>query len=389
MKKLIVSIVEPVGGHGGNEFYDFGLCEHLHLLDTDVTLYTCDETTLDEKYSCSFKVNKVYKKIYGNDNKLIRGIRYLKGSLLAAINSLHRKVQIVHFHVYHFSSLELFNLLLFRTIGIKCIATIHDVESFDKYGTDQESSIGFKTKIILSLTQKLIVHSKLAKETLINIGAKEFKIHHVPHGDTDFIYNKNKLLQKEARKKLSLNPEGLVLLFFGQIKAVKGLDVLLKAIPKVDQSIQLLIVGKCWKQDLDDYLEIVEQLDIGSRVQFVNSYIENEEVPLYFWASDFACLPYKKIYSSGVVLRAMDYESAIISSDLEPLKAVIENQVNGLLFKSEDSQDLAEKINLLAFDEELRKELKVNAKCFIDEKYSWNIVANATLKVYTQLTYGE
>jgi len=383
-----VSIIEPVGGHGGNEFYDFGLCEHLSLLGVNVSLYTCNDTKLDERYKCLFIVNKYFVNIYGSDNKIIRGFRYIKGSIKSLFDSLKRKTNIAHFHIYHFSILELFNILLFRMGGIRCVVTIHDVESFEKYGTKDESQLGFKTKIILALSESIMVHSILAKQTLLDIGVLNEIIYHVPHGDTDFVHNKNKISKIKAREKLNLSSNGMILLFFGQIKAVKGLDILLKAMPKIDKSVRLLVVGKCWKQELDDYVQLSEKLNIDGRVQFINEYIPNEHVPYYFWASDFISLPYKKIYSSGVLLRAMDYSTTVICSDLPPLKAVINNQVTGLLFESENYYDLAKKVNLLVNNKVFSANLRTNAKNFVDENYSWNVVAMATETVYKK-TLGE
>ena len=36
---LKVAMVEPIGGHRGNEFYDFGLCKSLQEVGVDVSLY--------------------------------------------------------------------------------------------------------------------------------------------------------------------------------------------------------------------------------------------------------------------------------------------------------------------------------------------------------------
>jgi hypothetical protein len=50
----------------------------------------------------------------------------------------------------------------------------------------------------------------------------------VPHGDSDF--STNQIIDRtEARKQLNLPMDQKLVLFFGQIKKVKGLDVLLRA----------------------------------------------------------------------------------------------------------------------------------------------------------------
>lgn len=380
-----LAFVEPVGGHGGNEFYDFGLCQALTYAGCHVVLYTCDKTSLDLSHGFPFTVEKTYKGIFGSDSFLVRGLRYLRAAVLSALDARRRHLRIAHFHIYHFSLVEMLNVLSFRLAGLQCVATIHDVESFDKYDTKNEKRVTLTTRLILWLCKRFLVHSNLAKETLLSLGVSSESIRLVPHGDTDFLYGANRLPAPEARRKLALPETGTILLFFGQIKAVKGLDILLEAMPEVNRDIHLLIVGKCWKQDLDDYLSLVSSLGISDRVTFRNTYIQNEDVPLYFWACDAICLPYKKIYSSGVVLRAMDYQCPVICSDLPPLAQVVEDGKTGILFSAGDSSSLARQINRLCEDPALRHRILHYAKEYIDVNYSWPTVATATKRVYEEV----
>lgn len=381
----VVTMVEPVGGHGGNEFYDFGLCEYLARSGVTVNLYTCCETRLDTKHSFSFRVNKFFRGIYGDGNKLLRGARYLVGSLRSALHSKRAGAQIAHFHIYHFSVLELLNVLLFKLSTGRVVCTIHDVQCFERYGSEREAHIGWKTRLILKLSDRLIVHSQFAYRSLVEIGVPQQRLSLVPHGDTDFVYNHSPLDRGAARRKLGIGHDDLLVLFFGQIKAVKGLDVLLRSVPHLRPEVRVLVVGKCWKQEIASYNRIVEELKIGDRVEFVNEFVENEDVPCYFWASDIVCLPYKKIYSSGVLYRAMDYRSAVVCSDLEPFKLAVEHRQTAMIFRSEDPESLARNINELAQDEELRLRLRDQAKERVDSNFAWPVVAQATRRVYDGL----
>lgn len=382
-----VAMIEPVGGHGGNEFYDFGLCEHLKHEGIDVHLYTTDETRLDEFHKFTFVVKKYFKGIYGTDLKLLRGIRYLKGSLRAGLDAKRNGLTVAHFHIYHFSLRELANIIISRLFGLKCLSTIHDVHCFERHGTSNENRVGLVNRIIIALCQRLMVHSQLAFDSLVEIGVAKEQIRLVPHGDTDFLYGKSRVSKENALEKIGQPAIAgrLLLLFFGQIKKVKGLDVLLAALPYIDKNVQLLVVGKCWKQELSDYQKQIDALGVTDRVVFINEYIPNELVPYFFWASDIVCLPYRKIYSSGVVLRAMDYESTIVASDLSPLQAVIKNDETGALFETENPIDLAAKVNRLVSEPTLRAQMASNAKKFVDENYAWPVVAKATKMVYEEV----
>lgn len=71
----IIAILEPIGGHGGNDIYDFNLVRAIGKKDKySAVLYTCDETFINGVEN----VKLTFKNIYGNTNKYIRGINYAK-----------------------------------------------------------------------------------------------------------------------------------------------------------------------------------------------------------------------------------------------------------------------------------------------------------------------
>ncbi|MBP9883795.1 MAG: glycosyltransferase family 4 protein [Chitinophagales bacterium] len=381
--KLRVAMVEPIGGHSGNDFYDFGLCKAVADQGTELSFYTCDETDLDTKFNFPFRTRKPFKNIYGKDHKLIRGIRYAIGAWKAAQDAGRAGAKVVHFHVYHFAGREYLNFFLFRRKGFKVVATIHDIESFDKYG--QEIDPGKYGKFRRAIDQ-IIVHSDYAKASLKKYfpDFPEAAIHIVPHGDSDFLYN-TPISREDARKKLNLPMDQQLVLFFGQIKKVKGLDVLLKAHAIVrDQmpDVKLLVVGKPWKVEQEEFDAIVKEKNLEKDCILNYSYVPNEIIPYYFAAADVVTLPYREIYSSGVMIRSLDYSAAIVASDLDTFKKIIVEGENGVMFKNENEQDLAEKIMALLKDEAKMKRLRVNAKKTADEKFSWQLIGKKVNEIY-------
>ena len=67
-------------------------------------------------------------------------------------------------------------------------------------------------------------------------------------------------------------------------------------------------------------------------------FIPHSLVKYYYAASELVVLPYKKIYQSGVLMMTLSYEKPVLVSDLPPLTEVINDKVNGYVFKSEDSK---------------------------------------------------
>jgi glycosyltransferase involved in cell wall biosynthesis len=115
-------------------------------------------------------------------------------------------------------------------------------------------------------------------------------------------------------------------------------------------------------------------------------YIPNQDVPLYFRAADIAVLPYRKIYSSGVLLRALDYGTPVVASDLAPLTSIIRDGVNGRVFETESPESLARVILEIIGDDTVLADLSAKGKETIEIQYSWKIVAQETMKVYRQLS---
>lgn len=381
--KLRVAMVEPIGGHSGNDFYDFGLCKAVADQGTVLNFYTCDETDLDTKFKFPFSTVKPFKKIYGKDPKVLRGLRYAIGSYSAANHAAKAGLKVVHFHVYHFAGREYLNFYLFKRKGFKIVATIHDIESFDKFGEEIDPKKYGKFE---RLIDQIIVHSDYARASLKKYfpDFPEEKIHIVPHGDSDFLFN-HPIEQEAARRKLNLPFDQKIVLFFGQIKKVKGLDVLLKAHAIVRDkmpNVKLLVVGKPWKVEQDEFDKIVAEKKLEPDCILNYSYVPNEIIPDYFAAADVVTLPYREIYSSGVMIRSLDYSAAIVASDLDTFKKIIVDGENGVLFKNEDEHDLAEKIMSLLNDEEKMKKLRVNAKKTADEKFSWQLIGKKVNEIY-------
>ncbi|NOY22484.1 MAG: glycosyltransferase family 4 protein [Acidobacteria bacterium] len=377
-----VAIVEHVGGHGGMEFYDFGLCEALHENGVMPFLYTCDETVLDEKAIFRTKVLKVYRGIYKGRSKIIRGFRFLKGALDAAKGARQNGCQVAHFHIFHFSWFEYVEMWIFKRRGFRIVATVHDVESFNAVTPCEHGNYGKFEKII----DEVIVHTQYACKILLehfsNYPSKS--VHHILPMDFDTVF-KTALSQLEARQFLNLPTSGQMILFFGQVKEVKGLDVLLEAFQSLVETrkdVFLVIAGKTWQVNFGKYEHFIVKNGLSDHVVLRVNYIENGAVPLYFKSADMIVLPYKKIFNSSVLQRALDYGTPAIVSDLEPLTEIIQDRVNGFVFSTGDKKELSEKLCQLADDEDLRMRLVARGRETVEKMYNHAMIGEQTKQVF-------
>ena len=173
---------------------------------------------------------------------------------------------------------------------------------------------------------------------------------------------------------MGLDDEQTIALFFGQIKTVKGLDILLNAFPSDVSDLTLVIAGKPWKNDFSDYEKIIKERGLSSQVKLIIKYISEEERDTLYNAADFIVLPYRQIFQSGVLLMAMSYGLPVIASDLKANKEVIDDD-QGLLFQTENPIDLKEKIMTLYNNPDLSERLSKTALNTIKTSYSWNTIA--------------
>lgn len=381
--KTRVAIIEPVGGHGGMEFYDFGLCEALHESGVIPFLYTCDETVLDEHAAFRTQVLKVYRGVYGRQSKLIRGIRFLKGTFNAAKHAKQNRCRVAHFHIFHSNWLEYVGMWIFKRRGFRIVATVHDVESFEE---PKAPVNGRRYKKFQRIIDQVIVHTQYARRILLN-HFQDFlpeDVHYILPLDFDILF-KTSLSQREARQELNLPMSGKIILFFGQIKEVKGLDILLKAflsLVETRKEIFLVIAGKVWHVDFSKHERFIKENELANRVKLRVGYIANEMVSLYFKSADMIVLPYRKVFNSSVLQRALDYGTPVIVSDLEPLTEIIQDGINGSVFSTGDEKELSEKLCQLIDNEDLRKQLVVGGQKTVEKRYNCARIGKETKQVY-------
>ncbi len=177
----------------------------------------------------------------------------------------------------------------------------------------------------------------------------------------------DRLPVSEARAKLNIDKNKKTLLFFGFIRDYKGLDLLIDAFNKLDDTYQLVIAGEVYGS-FDTYEKQIKSSPKNSDIHVFNQYIGDDEVPLYFSASDVCVLPYKSATQSGITSISYHFNLPIIATNVGGLKESIEHGRTGYIVDTPDSDAIADGLNdFFAFDQ---KELANNIAELKDE-LSW------------------
>jgi len=387
--EINIALIEPIGGHGGNDIYAFNIIHSIGMSENcSATLYTCDATATDGREN----VKLTYKNIFGKTNKFIRGFNYMMGTIKSLRDAKKNKANIVHLHFFDFSMREYFNLFMAKKLyGFHVVGTVHDIECFEKYAKGDNSKHNYDKFFLL--LDGVVVHTEYARRELLKqlssetIGARNIQTIYACDLDYDSL-DKETVEKSIARKHLNLPQERKIVLFFGQIKTVKGLDVLLEAVANVSQkdpSLLLVIAGKVWKDDFSKYERIIKENGSEPYVEQRIGFIDNEEVPYYFNAADVIALPYKKIYNSGVLIRAMSFGTPVLASNFGPFKEFIHDGENGFLFETENAESLAEKLfNVLEEETPLESVSRAETE-FIKRNFSLKKIGNQYRELYQSI----
>jgi D-inositol-3-phosphate glycosyltransferase len=383
MSRLKIAIIEPVGGHGGMNYYDFGLAEGITAAGFEVTVYTCDNTEIP--MGLPFDVKHSFIKIWGDEPKLLRAVRFAICLLNSLLDARKKRIALVHYHFFNYTLQENLCVSLARFLGFKILVTAHDIQSFANEQVD--SSINR----ILSKCDGIVAHNNYSRKELIEKTQLPFnKVLVIPHGNYLNTIPENPPYS-EARKYLGLPSGSPVLLFFGQIKKVKGLDLLLQALPHVVNKfpdLKLVVAGKVWKDDFSRYKKLILENNLNNNVLLHIRYISDSEVPYFFNSADLVILPYRKIYQSGVLLMAMSYGVPVLVSNLKGMTEVITEGENGFTFQSENPTDLRKSLIKILSKPELNKVIIEKAYESINQNFNWYKIGKLTSDYYRNIILG-
>lgn len=185
----------------------------------------------------------------------------------------------------------------------------------------------FATRVVTRLCSGVIVHSQSEQELMRTI-APDASVRIIEY---PLLQTRRSLPpREEAQQRLGVS--GRVLLFFGYVRTYKGVDVLLRALAQVPQSVEvsLLIAGEFY-EPVDVYRSLIEELGISQRVQIVNRYIAEPEWPDLFAASDALVLPYRTASQSMSIALAYGFGKPVIVTRVGGLAEAVEDGHTGLI----------------------------------------------------------
>jgi len=230
--------------------------------------------------------------------------------------------------------------------------------------------------LLKHLTHLYISISKQMTNELINLGLPYSKIVYLPNSvDTN--------LFKSGKRK-----EENMLLFVGRISQSKGLHILLKSLQYLKDSIRLTIIGPPdW--DVNYYQNILKMIENENRkgkheIKYLGVKEQIELVEWYQKASLFVLPSFIEGFPV-TLLEALSCETPVVATPVGGIPEIIKNHKTGILIPTGDSTRLAEAIQYLLENKDIRLKMGREGRTLVTKHHSLEVAAKKLIMIYDRL----
>ncbi len=310
---------------------------------------------------------------------------------------------VVHCHTWY---THLGGIMAKLNYGIPLVITVHSLEPLRPWKREQLGG-GYDFSVWVEKTAMEMADAVIAvsKETAADIrrlfNVREDRLHIIYNGiDLDEYHA---VPEKNALKRLGVNPLEPYALFVGRITRQKGIIHLVNAIKHLDPGFQVVLCAGA-----PDTPEIAAEMKAAVAkaqttrpgVVWIEEMVDNRsKIELYSHAGAFVC---PSIYEPfGIInLEAMACGTAVVASAVGGIKEVVVHGETGYLVSLEQmqespfealhpeqfSRDLAARINELMADPAKRNKMGQAGRRRAEEIFSWSAIARQTVDLYQHIT---
>ena len=317
-------------------------------------------------------------------------------------NTINIDANLVHCHTWY---THLGGILAKKDYGIPLVITVHSLEPLRPWKREQLAG-GYNfslwvEKTALEMADAIVAVSRETKgdvERLFNVDPARV---HVIHNGID-LEQYRKIDSIGALKRYGIDPNEPYILFVGRIARQKGFQHLLRAIQFMDPGFQIVLCAAApdTPELQEEMKTAVERAKAQRRgVVWINEMVDQTASrELYSHAAVFVC---PSIYEPfGIInLEAMACETAVVASAVGGIKEVVVDGETGFLVPLEQAkqdsfeptnpekfaQDLAQRINQLMKDKQLRQKFGKAGRKRVEEHFSWASIAEKTKALYEML----
>jgi glycosyltransferase involved in cell wall biosynthesis len=179
------------------------------------------------------------------------------------------------------------------------------------------------------------------------------------------------------------------LTYVGGFDSHRGIEGAIKAIPQIIKTIPnflLVLVGT--GSNYNDLVKLSNSLNIENHISF-EGWQPNEKLSSYIKASNLCLIPHlKTVHTDNTIphklFQYMIFEKPVIATNCNPIERIINETGAGLIFESNNENDLAKKVIWLYKQPDLQLQMGSKGKEAVIKKYNWNSTSQKLISLYAK-----
>jgi len=335
-----------------------------------------------------------------SNNKLKAVLKTL--STCIQMNADEIDADIIHCHTWYAQFAGIVAKLCY---GIPLVITTHSLEPLRPWKKEQLGS-GYDAsswieKTAIEMADAIIAVSNETKEDVLKyFNVAEDKIKVIYNGinlEEYVVTNETSTLERYR-----IDSSKPYVLFVGRITKQKGIIHLVNAIKYIDTNTQVVLcAGAPDTPEIAKEMEdcVTEVKKTRDNIIWIDEMLDKKEVIQLYSHADVFCCP--SIYEPfGIInIEAMACETAVVASAVGGIKEVVVDGETGILVSLEQqneapfepinpdkfSKDLANGINKLINDEDLRNSMAKKGRKRVEETFDWIAIAKQVEDLYKSL----
>ena len=178
------------------------------------------------------------------------------------------------------------------------------------------------------------------------------------------------------------------ILFVGRFSKSKGIETLIHALNIIqnkhkfsDTILVIMGVDFGYEKNME---ELIEKFDLSKRIMVIKN-PPREDVISAYGESEFLVLPSQWELSPLVPLESFAFKKPVISTNSHGIPFTVQDNKNGILVDPENPSQLANAIEKLVLDDNLRERMGLSGYNFVHEECNCVSMAKNSLKLYEQV----
>jgi glycosyltransferase involved in cell wall biosynthesis len=287
-----------------------------------------------------------------------------------------RHIDIIHSHEYKSNFLA---LPLAKFGGAIPLATVHGWTGHSR----REKFYYAVDKRLLRAFPRLIAVSDQIRQTLVDAGIRQNRIHIVLNGIDPHIFHRDRAKESAIRSAMGVGPREKVIGAVGRLEPQKRFDILLQAFARIRPTrpeLRLYIAGEGGERA--NLQNMIHRLGLGNACRLLGHRTDVVELhhgfDLFVQSSDYEGTP-------NSVLEAMAMETPVVATRAGGTAELIQDGVHGLLVTPGDAAVLAGAMELALAEPSATAQRSAAARRRVELEFSFDLRLKTVEAIYEQL----